>query len=464
VVEAAVRTSRVQSIVSSVMKNRGLITATVVFFILAGVLYWSEHHKLVEDTAKTSADTPPLILKVEESAITKLELKRKGVDPVVLGKVDSGKWQITTPRTLGADQSTVSGMVSTLSSLSSERLVEDKAADLKQYGLDQPPFEVDITGKDNKLQKLFFGDDTPTGEAVYALLAGDSRVFTVSKYLKNSVDKSLNDVRDRRLLTVNSDKIGRVELISKGKNQDIEFGRNKEQWQILKPGPLRADSEQVGELVGKLTDAKMDLSASGAGDRTTEFTRSTPIAVAKVTDESTTQELQVRKSQVGKDKDTYYATSSIVEGAYKVDSDFGKALEKGLDDFRNKKLFDFSYAEPDKIELHDGSKACFLTRNGGDWWSGDGKKVNAERAQSLIAKLRGLSAEKFLDSGFTRPAIEATVTSDDGKRTEKLLIAKTGNSYVARRQNETALYQISANSVDDLLKAAGEVEPALSSK
>jgi len=230
------------------MKIRGLIVAAVVFLILSGILYWSEHRKPAEDTAKISADTPPVILKLDELAITKLNLKRKDVEPLVLAKGDSGKWQITEPKLLGADQSTVSGIVSTLASLNSERLVEDKAAELKQYGLDQPGLELDITEKNNKMQKLLIGDDTPASGAVYAMLAGDSRVFTMSKYMKTSVDKSLNDVRDKRLLTVNTEKISRIELINKSTNQEIEFGRNKDEWQIVKPKPLRADSVQVGEL------------------------------------------------------------------------------------------------------------------------------------------------------------------------------------------------------------------------
>jgi hypothetical protein len=443
-----------------VMKIRGLIVAAVAFSILSGILYWSEHRKPAEDTAKISADTPPVILQLDQSAITKLNLKRKDGDPLVLSKGDSGKWQITEPKLLGADQSTVSGIVSALVSLNSERLVEDKAAELRQYGLDQPGFELDITEKTDKTQKLLIGDDTPASGAVYAMLLGDPRVFTMAKYIKTSVDKSLNDVRDKRLLTVNADKISRIELINKNKNQEIEFGRNRDEWQIVKPKPLRTDSAQVSELTSKLTDAKMDLSGSDSKDDAPAFVHANPIATVKVTDESGTQELQVRKSQAGKDKDKYYAKSSAVDGAYKIDSDLGRAVDRSLDDFRNRKLFDFGYNEPNKIELHDGSKTYFLTRNGEDWWSGNGKRMDAGSVQSLISKLRDLNADKFLDSGFAQPTVEASVVSDDGRRMEKVVLAKSSGGYVARRENESALYQLSSSSVADLQKAAEGIKEA----
>ena len=68
------------------MKIRSLIVAALVFFVLAGTLYWSEHHKPAEDTAKASADTPPAILKLDEAAITKLDLRKKDAKPIVLTK------------------------------------------------------------------------------------------------------------------------------------------------------------------------------------------------------------------------------------------------------------------------------------------------------------------------------------------------------------------------------------------
>ena len=333
------------------MKIRGLIVAAVLFFVLAGILYWSDHHKPAEEAAKASADTPPAILKLDASAITRLDIEKRDAKPIALTKADSGEWKITEPQPFGADQTVVSGILSTLSSLNSERVVEDKAADPKQYGLDQAAFQLDITEKDNKTQRLLLGDDTPTGGAAYAMLAGDPRVFTVATYAKTSLDKSLNDLRDKRLLTLNPDKISRLELLRR--NQDIELGRNKDEWQILKPKPLRADSFQVSELIRKLTDARMDLSSSDTKDAASAFTHSTPLATAKVTDESGTQELQVRKghedkTQAGQSNNTYYAKSSVVEGIYKISSDLGQALDKGLEDFRNKKLFDFGFGEPMK--------------------------------------------------------------------------------------------------------------------
>jgi hypothetical protein len=432
------------------MKLRGLITAMVVLLGLMAALYWSNRHPKSAETAEASADAPPKILSLKEDDISKIDLKKKDAAEIVLAK-NNGKWQIDAPKPLAADQTTVSTMLTTLSSLTSERLVEDKAGNLNQYGLAEPAFEADVTLKD-KTQKLLLGDNSPTGNAVYAKLEDDPRVFIVSAYEKNSIDKSLNDLRDKRLLTVNQDKISKIELMAR--KQDIEFGRNKDEWQIVKPRPMRADGTQVEDLIRNLTDAKMDLSASDDSKKVAAaFASATPFATAKVTDESGTQELQVRKN-----KDDYYAKSSVVDGVYKVPSSVGQGMDKGLDDFRNKKLFDFGFSDPNKLEIHDGAKSYFLTRSGEDWWNGSGLKLDVGTAQSLIDKLRDLSAVKFAHSGFTQPVIDLSVTSNDGKRVEKVSISKSGENYIAKRENEPSLYQIDSKAVSDLQKAAEDLK------
>lgn len=441
------------------MKLNGLLISAVVLLALVGGLYWSNHRKPPEPA---KSDTPPKILTLTEADITKIDLKKKGGTEVLLAKNAAGKWEMSQPEKLPVDQEAASSMVSTLASLSSDRLVEEKGADLSQYGLNAPSLTVDITKKDGKTQQLLIGDDTPTGSGAFAKLENDPRIFTVATYSKTSIDKGPKDLRDKRLLTVETDKISRLELNvqAKGKAQDVEFGRDKDSWQILKPKPLRADGLQVEELTRKLKDAKMDTSVSDedAKKAASSFASGTPVATVKVTDPSGTQELQVRKN-----KDDYYAKSSAVTGFFKVANDLGTGLDKTLDDFRNKKLFDFGFSEPTKIEMHDGSKAYLFTKSGEDW-NANGKKMDSTSVQSFLDKLRDLSASKFADTGFTTQAIDITVTSNEGKRVEKVLISKNGDKYFAKRENEPAIYELESKTVDDLQKAATDVKPAAPAK
>jgi len=332
--------------------------------------------------------------------------------------------------------------------------VEDMASNLSAYGLNSPTLEVDITGKGGKVNKFDIGDDTPTNSGSYAMLAGDPRVFTVASYVKTGLDKPLNDLRDKRLLAFDQDKLSRVELMAK---EDIEFGRDKDQWQIVKPKPLRADGLQVDEMLRKLKDAKMDLTLSDddAKKAAAAFSTGTPVATVKLTEPSGTQQIDIRKV-----KDDYYAKSSAVPGVFKVTPDVGMGVDKSLDDFRNKKLFDFGFNDPSKIQMHANGKSYDIQKGGDDWFS-NGKKMDSTSVQSFLDKLRDLSANKFIDSGsLGAPTTDITVVSNNGKLTERLLIAKQGSDYVAQRENEPALYGLDAKTVDDLTHAASDVKPA----
>jgi hypothetical protein len=434
------------------MKSKGLLTASVVLLALSGVIWWSNKKAATADKSPVESTTSTKLVSVPADQFQEIEIKKGNGDIVRLQR-NGSQWQIAAPELLHADPDAVSSMLSTLSSLSSDRTVEERAASLDQYGLIPPVIELSITDKNKKTTRLLIGDDTPSRTAVYAAIAGDPRVFALSSYKKNSLDKSPNDLRDKRLLTFDSEKVSSIELTAK--KQTIAIGRSKDEWQIVSPKPFRADRSRVEELLRTLHEAKMDL--SGTEDdkkRSAAFGSSIPFASAKITDVTGTQELQVRKN-----KDDYYAKSSSVGGVYKISSGASTGLDKGIDDFRSKKLFDFGYADPDKVELHDGPKSYFLTRSGSDWWS-NGKKMDSGAVSALLDKIRELTATKFSETGFATPAIELTITSEGGKRVEKVMLSQDAAKYVAKRENEPALYELEASAIIELQKSAGDLKPA----
>jgi uncharacterized protein DUF4340 len=433
------------------MKPRGLLAAVIVLAVLGGVLYWS-NRKQKTDAAKPATDTTTKILSIPEDQIKEVTLKKTGAEPTVLQMGADGKWQLTGPKPQRADQDTAKSLISSLATLNADKVVEDKAADLSPYGLTAPTLDVTVLKKDGKSQDFLVGDDTPTGGGAYAKLAGDPHVYTIASYVKTGIDKTPNDLRDKRLLTFDQDKLTRVDL-QPAKGETIEFGKNNQNdWQILKPKPLRADGSQVEELIRKLKDAKMDatISDEDAKKAAAAYASGTKVAVASVTDASGAETLDVRKD---KDKN-YYAKSSAVDGIYKVTADLGDGLDKKVDDFRNKKLFDFGWTDPNKIEV---GKATF--EKSGDKWMSGAKQMDAPSVQSVVDKLRDLASTKFPDSGGGMPVLDITVSSNSGKRVEKVSITKQGDTYFAKRENEPSIYQLDSKAVEDLQKAASEVKP-----
>ena len=426
------------------MKPKGLLIAVVLLAVLGAVTWWS--NKKEADKAKTPTDTSVKLLSIPDDQFQEIKITKVTGELLNL-KRENGKWRMTAPQALPADQDAAGSMVSALANLNADKVVEEKAADLKAYGLDRPTLDVQIVRKDGKTDHLLIGDDTLNGSGAYAKLANDAKVVTVGSFTKTSLDKRPDDLRDKRLLTFDSDKLSRVELTAKG--PAIEFGKNgQNEWQIVKPRPLRADGSAVDGLVSKLKDAKMDLSETEA---TKKFAAAGKVATVTVTDAGGTQTIEVRRD---KDKNVF-AKSSAVEGLYKVNADLADALEKGVDDFRNKKLFDFGFSDPSKVEVQ--GKGYIKV---GDKWTANGKTMDNLSVQTLIDKLRDLAATKFAEKGGGEPIVVASVVSSGGKRNEKVSISKQGTQYFAQRDGEPSIYELDGKVVDDLQKAAADVKEA----
>jgi hypothetical protein len=233
-------------------------------------------------------------------------------------------------------------------------------------------------------------------------------------------------------------------------------------WAIAKPKKLRAEGSTVDDIVTKLKLTEMDTSVSDADAKKAAASyASAPLTGSiKVIDSTATQSLEVRKI-----KDDYYAKSSAIDGVYKIGKDLGDALGKSLDDYRNKKVFDFGFNDPNRVTIEDAGKATAYEKLNMKWMAG-GKEIDSTSLQAFIDRLRDLSASKFADTGFTKAAITLTVSSNDGKKTEIVDIspASAGANYIAQRRGEEGLYEIDADAIKQLRQTAADVKEVQTKK
>jgi hypothetical protein len=430
------------------MKLSGLFTALGVLIVLGGLVWWSNKHPATE--AKTTPALAKLIT-VKPDEFEHISIAKAGSDPVELARL-AGNWEIVKPVALHADQGAVGSLAGSMTTITPDRLIDEHPANLDQFGLDKPTSEIDVITKDGRTTKVLFGADNPSGTGTYAKLGSDSKVYTVPVYLKVDLNKTVNDLRDKRLLTFNRDKLTSVTL-EPAKGSAVEFGKNAQgDWQIVKPKPLRADPTQVEDLVRKLDDAKMDLTSADSDSKTAaeQFASGTKAGVVTTADNAGMQTLELRKGK----NNSYYAKSSAVDGIYKLAGELGDSMAKTAEDFRNKKIFDFAFNDPTKIEINGTA----YQRAGDKWTAGSGQ-YDSGSLQGVIDKLRDLSATKFADKTAGTQILVLGITSGDNHRYEKITIYKDGDSYDAQRDGEPAVYVIDAKSMDDFQKAISGIKP-----
>ena len=435
------------------MKNRsvGLVIAIVVLAALCGALYWSNHHP-ARKPATASLQGGPVVVKVNPANVTAVAIAPKGAPTIELARQADGTWQITAPKKLRADAGTVVEMLENIAPLRAQSVVENQAGDLKSFGLQNPTLQVEITSSGGAMQKLLFGDNTPLGSNTYVMLAGDPRVFAATEEAKNELNRSVTELRDKRLIGIPADQMTGIKLMHGG--QTLVLAHSGSTWALQKPAPFRTDAIAADSLASALANATMDASQPDPKQAAAAFAHGTPVAIVKVTGpKGEAQTLEIRKN-----KSEDYAKSSFVAGVYRVDPYLVDATAKTASDLRNKQIFDFGESDPDSISIDAANPRQSGTevRNAQGWWR-DGKKADTGNVEALVSALRALSATSFATSGFSQPVLTVTVKSTGVDRVEKAEIARNGDRYLARLGDGPSLYVLDSGAVEGVESAAAAI-------
>jgi hypothetical protein len=93
-----------------------------------------------------------------------------------------GTWQIVKPAVMAVKDAPLNDLLFSVTTLSSERVIEENPKDLAPYGLDKPAVTVRLTLTTGEVRELYLGDMTPAADSYYLMAKGDPRVFTVREH------------------------------------------------------------------------------------------------------------------------------------------------------------------------------------------------------------------------------------------------------------------------------------------
>ncbi len=437
------------------MNPMRLLIAAGILAALGGLVYWSEENPPVSDDEKTP------VVDLETDDIRALTVERPGHDTIRVVRGEDDEWKFAPPLTMPVNESSINLLLNNLTPMNSDRVVEEEVADWRPYGVegDAWSLRVEVTAKkedeEEKTYRVIFGDDTPTGSGVFARLDGDPRLFTVFNYIKSGFEKEIFDLREKKLLKIDQDKISRV-TVDIGR-RSIEFGKSGDaDWQILEPKPLRADNFSVGDLARSAYNAEM-VAVLEAGEPTGKYSFRRPFATVEVVDEAGAHTLTIAKDA----EDKYYAKSSDLEGVYEVSSTLPEALDKPLEDFRNKKLFDFGFVDPELVQVRDGDRHLTIAKQEDKWilTSDEDRELDSEKVQTLLDALRGLSVKEFTSDelsdqakfGLDAPTIEAEVVQSSDGGTEQVMITDPSADQVyGAIPGQDSTYELEKGDIEEL--------------
>jgi len=445
--------------------GKGLLALTVVFGALLAYLYFV-------DSKKPAGDAPEQhdkVFTVDASKVEELTVKGTAGETASLKKQKAG-WQLVQPVTATADESMVSGITSSLSTLENNGAVDAAPKDLGPYGLSQPRISVTFKSQGDKAaHTLLLGNKSPTGGDMYAQRGGEKAVFLVPAYVESSFDKKPFDMRDKTVLKFDRDTASRLEIA----HGDVKsaFVKNGMDWMVAEPFKARADFSAIEGLVSRLQSVQMTSLVNDNATDLKPFGLDTPSASVTVGAGSARATLLIGSAATGGTQSGVYAKDASRPLVFTLAQDLADDLKKNIDDLRKKDIFEFRPFNTTRIEIVRGAQTVVFEKTKGtgkdtaEKWrrvapaAGD---VNPAKMDAVLTKFSNLRAQSFADAktpnGLASPVIVIKAVFDELHRNEQASFGKVGTDVFAGRPDEPGAMKVTASEFDDAMKAVDELK------
>ena len=435
---------------------RRLASTLVLFLVLAGLL---SYIYFADGDQPEGEEKEKAFASVTAEDIEEIEVKSAEGETSRVRKTD-GAWSLVEPVQAAADENELTSIASSVASLDIQRVVEENATDLTQYGLDPARIEVAFRKKgDKEARRLLLGERTPTGGDIYARFPDQKRVFLVSSFLDSTFNKDTFALREKSIITIDRDKVDRIEIVAGPRS--LTLAKNGTEWRIESPVMARADFAAVEGALERLSSGRMQGIVSADTSDLKKFKLDPPVASVTAGSGSSRATLLLGETENA----LIYAKDASRPTVFTVAPTLYTDLVRDVQEFRRKDLFDSRSFTTNRIELRRGSETIVLEKSKSAdgkeaWRTADGKEVDTAKAEDLLTKVSGLRAETFESStpaALKNPALTVVVRFDDTKM-EQVVFARAGNDVIASRSDEPGSAKVEATSFDDAITALDAVK------
>jgi hypothetical protein len=432
---------------------RSTLASILVLGALLGYIYY-----LNKDESSGTETKEKAFASVKAEDIEDVQIKSADGQTSRVQKAD-GTWKITAPEAAAADQGELMSLTSSLASLDIQRVVDENAGDLKQYGLEPARIEVEFRAKGDKApRRIQLGEKTPTGGDLYARFPDQKRVFLVSSYVDATFNKNTFALRDKTIIKIDRDKVDRIEIVAD--KRSVTLAKTGNEWQIVAPIMARADFPAVEGALERLSSAQMQGIAAPDGADLKKRKLDPPVATFTAVAGSARATLLFGETENA----LIYAKDAARPMVFTVAPTLYSDLVRDLAEFRRKDLFDSRSFTATHIEFKRGAETVTLSKtknkDGSEEWKNGDKLIPAMKVEDLLAKISGLRAESFetaMNPALKNPALAVTIRFDENKM-EQVTFARSGADVVASRAGEPGTAKIQVAGFDEVFKGIDEMK------
>ena len=420
------------------------------------------------DSQRPASDDGPKkdkVFAVEADKIEEIALKSDSGERTTVQK-SGGEWKIVSAAGAQPDATEIAGLTSNLATLELERVVDENPPDLKEYGLTEPRIEVAFKSGGQQ-HTLLLGAKTPPATDLYAKRGDDKKVFLIPAHLEGTFNKKTFDLRDKSVVKVDRDKLDALGFTAGDRSS--KFVKPAGEWQIAAPAQARADFSAIEGIVSKLAGLQMKSIVDAPDADQKKYGLDKPQAVVTFGSGSAQATLALGGKAAD---DTIYARDLSRPAVFTVEASVLDELKKDPSEYRQKDLFDARSFNATRIEIvragqaHAFEKTKTKNKEGQDeekWrqTAPQARELDQASFDALVSSLTGIRATGFVDAGAAAkaaPELAVTIKFDEGKKEERVTLAKAGTDGFASRAGEPGAARIDGGAIDGAVKALQELK------
>jgi hypothetical protein len=445
------------------IKKTTLLVLLCAALLGAGVYYfdWKKGNE-----PKPAADASKPAFSIQASDIVSFTIAhpaQPGSSLVRFEKRD-GVWRIVQPIDTAADQSTAEGIADQLAAARIAQTESGSADRRKAFGLDPPQASVEFQLANGSKHTILIGDNDFTGESAYTIVDNGQNVSLLPQLLSTSVGKSLDGLRDRSILHIDTEQVASFDLKNSGGS--LEASKDKDEWKFATPVGSLADKDAVASLFQAVANAKMVTVASETPDNLARYGLAAPaITFTASSDKGAKSTLVVGKQ----DGMAYFGRDLSRPTIFRIDGDLEKTLSQKFADLRDKQVLHADMADTQRIQIQDAAGAFVLSRkpDKSDEWTFESpadQKGKPASSWKVLDPLGTLRAEEVIDrpapnllAQLSTPAIHVVLTGKDGKEMNLRISKPAGDFIYAQASGDAALYKLKKEVFDELNLSATDL-------
>ena len=427
-----------------------------IFVALALFYYFYEHKGEETRKQREELENKALVFSADSVESFRVTSRPEEIDKfsTVSLEYTSEGWRITEPLSVAADSESVARLLSSAASMSLNRVVEDSAADLTIFGLDKPQLtlELFLASADSSL-KLILGNKNPTKSYIYASnTSRPRRVILLNSWVFSDLNKSTDDLRNKRILHLDKDLVKKVTVEKRGGGK-LALGESESTWQIEMPLAVPADRDSVDKLLESLENARAEgFIDTVSSEDLKRYGLEQPALTVKLFEG---EGGPVHLLHVGEQdsEGNYYARREGQENVFLVEEELVERLKSEPDRFRHRSLVSKPKESISRLTLiTPQEKVTAVKDTAGDWSLTEPEKARADDSMidGLLWDLKDLKANRFIQSpsravrgAFRTPFLEIVFCDEEGEK--RLSFARL--SHLAR----DSLVYVKSSQFEDLV-------------